>query len=115
PAAVYHGGALVTEDAQRLRNRQDQLRAVNANQRQRRVRRVNEWTEHIKQRPGFKLLANGHRVAETGVILRRKQETDAQVIQSFTGTLGVHVQVDTESRQQVGRSGTAGHAAVAVL
>ena len=69
-----------------------------------RVRRVNEWTEHVKQRTGFELLANRHRVAETGVILRRKQEADAQVIQRFAGTLGVHIEVNTECGEQIGRT-----------
>ncbi|KZQ73211.1 hypothetical protein A3465_19925 [Enterobacter roggenkampii] len=36
--------------------------------------RVDQRAEHVKQRAGFQLLTNRHCVAETGVILRRKQE-----------------------------------------
>ncbi len=79
------------------------------------MRRVNQRAQHVKQCAGFKLLANRHRVTKTGVIFRREQEANAQVIQRFTRTFGLHVQVDAERGQQVRRSGTAGDAAVTVF
>ena len=98
-AAVHHGGTLVTQHAQGLGNRQDQFRTVDTDQRQRRMGRVDQRAEHVKQRAGFQLLTNRHCVAETGVILRRKQEADAQVIQRFTGTFGVHIEINAECRE----------------
>ena len=115
PAAVNHRSTLVAQHAQGFGNRQHQFRAVDANQRQRRMCRVNQRPEHVEQRAGFQLLANRHRMAETGVILRRKQEADAQFIQRGAGLVGIHIQVDTERRQQIGRARLARYAAVAVF
>ena len=103
-AAMHHRGALVAQHAQSFRNRQHQFRAIDANKRQRRMSRVDQRPEHVKQGAGFKLLTDRHRVAETGVVLRCEQEANAQFIQRLARFIGIHIQVDTERRQQVGRT-----------
>ncbi|VGP58957.1 hypothetical protein SB00610_02824 [Klebsiella quasipneumoniae subsp. similipneumoniae] len=104
PAAVHHGSALITEYAQGFRNRQHQFRAVDANQRQRRMRRVDQRAQHVKPSTGLQLLTDRHRVAETGVVLRREQEADAQLIERRAGFIGVHIEINAEGRQQVRRA-----------
>ncbi|MNU88349.1 hypothetical protein D3C71_781580 [compost metagenome] len=79
------------------------------------MRRVDQWTQHVKQGAGFQLLANRHRVAETGVVFRCEQETDAQIVQCFSGTFGVHLEINPKGGQQIRRAGTAGDAAVTVF
>jgi hypothetical protein len=37
-------------------------------------------------------------MAETGVVFRRKQEKDAQIIERVTGFIGVHIQIDAKCR-----------------
>ena len=114
-AAMYHGSSLVAQHAQGFRNRQHQFRTVDANQRQRRMRRVDQRPEHVEQGTGFELLAYRHRVTEAGVVFRRKQEANAQFIQRLARFIGIHIEIDTECCQQVGRTGLARHAAVAVF
>ena len=114
-AAVYHGGTLITEYAQGFCNRQHQFRAVDANQRQRRVRRIDKRPQHVKQGARFQLLADRHRVAETGVVFRREQEADAQFIQRGARFIGIHIQVDAKRGQQIGRARFTGDAAVTVF
>ncbi|MNS50881.1 hypothetical protein D3C72_835400 [compost metagenome] len=103
-AAVDHGRTLIAQHAQGFRNRQYQFRAVDANQSQRRMRRVDQRPQHVKQGAGFQLLTDRHRVAETGVIFRREQEADTQIVQRFTGTFSIHVEVNPERGQQIGRA-----------
>ena len=114
-AAVNHRRTLITQYPQSFGNGQYQLRAVDANQRQWRVSRVDQRPQHIEQGAGFKLLANRHRMTETRMVFRCEQEADAQVVQRLTRFIGVHIQIDTECRQQIGRTGFTGDAAVAMF
>ena len=101
---MHHRRALITQHAQGLGDRQHQFRAVDANQRQRRMRRVDQRAQHVEQGAGLQLLTDRHRVAETGVVLRREQEADAQLIKRGAGFIGVHIEINAEGRQQVRRA-----------
>ena len=49
------------------------------------------------------------------MIFRREQETDTQVVQRLTRSVGIHIEIDTEGGQQVRRTGFTGDAAIAVF
>ena len=43
-------------------------------------------------------------MAETGVVFRREQEANPQLIERRAGFIGVHIEIDAEGRQQVRRA-----------
>ncbi|MNN36192.1 hypothetical protein D3C81_1500780 [compost metagenome] len=100
-AAVHHGRPLITQYAQGFGNRQHQFRAVNADQRQRWACRVDQRAEHVEHRAGFQLLAYRHRMAETGVVLRGKQEAYAQFVQCLTCFFCRQIQANAKCCQQI--------------
>ncbi|MNL40303.1 hypothetical protein D3C87_1626450 [compost metagenome] len=99
---MHNSGSLVTQHAQGFGNRQHQFRAINADQRQWRTRWVDQRAEYVEYRTGFQLLTYRHRMAETGVILRREQEAYAQVIQRLARLFRRQIQTNAERRQQIG-------------
>ncbi len=67
------------------------------------MRRVDQRAQHVEQGASLQLLTDRHRVAETGVVLRREQ-ADAQLIKRGAGFIGVHIEINAEGRQQVRRA-----------
>ena len=110
-----HEGAGDAQRGERPRHRLQQGGIGDSEQLHLRLGRIEAGAEHVHDRAHLEHPTNRPGMAKAGVIERREQEADSDLVERLARSLRRHVELRAELLEHVGRSAARGDRAIAVL
>jgi hypothetical protein len=92
-----------TELREYLRDRPHERRRVDADHLSPRTGRVRQRPEHVEDRPRRELAAHRRRVPHRGVVRRREEEAEAELVDRALDPRGRQLELEPERLEHVGR------------